>query len=78
MSAIVTDAHVLTGASIDKEAIETTVTHGYGTAPGKVDRLIHKGRNVSMPCLGDQGARHKLTVMDEREDMAEKLCRKDC
>jgi hypothetical protein len=78
MSDMVTNAHILARARIDKEAIETTVTHRYGTAPGKVDGLIHKGCNVSVPCLGDQGARHKLTEMDEREDVAEKLCGKDC
>jgi hypothetical protein len=78
MSDMVTDAHVLARARIDKEAIEAAVTHRYGTAPGKVDRLIHKRCNVSVPCFGDQGARHKLTEMDEREDVAKKLCRKGC
>jgi hypothetical protein len=77
MSAMVTNAHVLARTRIDKEAIETTVSHSYGAAPGKVDRLVHEWCNVSVPCLGDQGARYKLTEMDEREDVAKKFCRKD-
>ena len=53
MSLIVTKTHVLARARIEKEAIETTVTHCYGTAPGQVDRLIHEWRDVSVPYLGD-------------------------
>lgn len=78
MSLIVTKTHVLARARIEKEAVETTVTHSYGTAPGQVDRLIHEWRDVSVPCLGDQRARCKLIEMDQREDVAEELCRKDC
>jgi hypothetical protein len=78
MCDIITKTDVLARARIDKEAIKTTVTHSYRTAPGKVDGLIHEWYGVSMPCLGDQSARHKLTEMNEREDVAEKLCRKSC
>jgi hypothetical protein len=53
VSLIVAKAHVLTRARIEKKAIETTVTHSYGTAPGQVDRLIHEWRDVSVPYLGD-------------------------
>ena len=53
MSLIVAKAHVLARARIEKEAVETTVTHSYGTAPDQVDRLIYEWRDVDVPCLGD-------------------------
>jgi hypothetical protein len=50
---MITKTDVLARARIDKEAIKTTVTHSYRTAPGKINRLIHEWCDVSVPYLGD-------------------------